>query len=48
MSPIELHVTDALKVVPNQLAVRLTSTTVGKPKMREPVQLKIRTRTTVE
>lgn len=48
MPPFELDVTDALQVGDNQLAVRLTSTTVGKPKMSESVQLKIRTRTTVE
>ena len=42
MPPFELDVTDALKVGRNELAIRLTSTTNGKPKMSESVQLKSR------
>jgi len=40
MPPFALDVTDALKAGRNQLAVRITSTTEGKPKMDGPVQLK--------
>ena len=42
MPPFELDVSDVLKKGSNELAVRLTSTTEGKPKMGETVQLKIR------
>ena len=40
MPPFELDVTDALKFGKNSIAVRITSTTEGKPKMGEIVQLK--------
>jgi len=40
MPPFTLDVTDALKAGQNQIAVRITSTTEGKPKMSEMVQLK--------
>jgi len=40
MPPFELDVTDALKSGTNHIAVRVTSTTEGKPKMSESVQLK--------
>ena len=40
MPPFTLDVTDVLKAGQNQLAVRVTSTTEGKPKMGGPVQLK--------
>ena len=40
MPPFELDVTDALKTGANRIAVRITSTTKGKPKMGATVQLK--------
>ena len=40
MPPFTLDVTDALKAGKNRIAVRVTSTTEGKPKMGESVQLK--------
>jgi hypothetical protein len=40
MPPFELDVTDALKIGANRIAVRITSTTKGKPKMGATVQLK--------
>jgi len=40
MPPFTLDVTDALKEGRNKIAVRVTSTTEGKPKMSETVQLK--------
>ena len=40
MPPFELDVTDALKSGTNKIAVRVTSTTEGKPKMGATVQLK--------
>ena len=42
MPPFTLDVTDALKAAQNKIAVRVTSTTKGKPKMGEAVQLKTR------
>lgn len=42
MPPFTLDVTDALKSGTNRLAVRVTSTTAGKPKLGETVQLKTR------
>jgi hypothetical protein len=42
MPPFELDVTDTLKAEQNRLAVRVTSTTDGKPKMGETVQLRTR------
>jgi hypothetical protein len=42
MPPFELDVTDALKTGANRIAVRVTSTTEGKPKIGESVQLKTR------
>ena len=42
MPPFELDVTDALKTGTNKLAVRVTSTTEGKPKMSETLKLKVR------
>jgi len=47
MPPFTLDVTDLLKKGTNKLAVRITSTTEGRPKMGEPVQLKARTVRTV-
>ena len=44
MPPFSLNVTDALKTGQNRIAVRIRSTTEGKPKMGEIVQLKTRTR----
>jgi len=43
MPPLELDVTDALKAGRNRIAVRVTSTTEGKPRMGETVQLKTAT-----
>jgi len=40
MPPFRLDVTDALKAGQNKIAVRVTSTTEGKPKLDGPVQLK--------
>ena len=40
MPPFRLDVTDALKKGQNKMAVRVTSTTQGKPKLGESVQLK--------
>jgi len=40
MPPFTLDVTDALKSGTNKIAVRITSTTKGKPKMGETIQLK--------
>jgi len=42
MPPYELDVTDAIKAGQNKLAVRVTSTTEGKPKLGGVVQLRIR------
>ena len=42
MRPFELDVSDALKVGNNEISVRVTSTTDGKPKMGQGVQLKRR------
>lgn len=47
MPPFTLDVTDALKAGQNQLAVRVTSTTEGKPKMGETVQLSSRSVETI-
>lgn len=44
MPPYALDVTDALKKGQNKVAVRITSTTQGKPKLGESVQLKTVTR----
>jgi hypothetical protein len=40
MPTFRLDVTDTLKSGNSKIAVRVTSTTQGKPKMSEPVQLK--------
>ena len=48
MPPYELDVSDVLKKGSNELAVRLTSTTEGKPKMGKTVQLKTRSLITVD
>ncbi len=48
MPPFELDVTDALKTGANRIAVRITSTTEGKPQMGETVQLKTVTREAVK
>jgi hypothetical protein len=42
MPPFVLDVTDALKAGKNRIAIRVTSTTEGKPKMNATVQLKTR------
>jgi len=48
MPPFTLDVTDALKTGKNRIAVRVTSTTEGKPKMNGPVQLKTFTIKTIK
>ena len=48
MPPFTLDVTDVLKAGNNKIAVRITSTTNGKPKMDGPVQLITRSAKTVE
>lgn len=40
MPPFAVDVTDALKPGENRIAVRVTSTTEGRPKMGESIQLK--------
>ncbi len=48
LPPFTLDVTDALKTGANKIAVRVTSTTEGKPQMGETVQLKTVTREAVK
>jgi len=44
MPPFVLDVTDWLKPGKNRLAIRVTSTSTGRPKIGDPIQLKTRTR----